>query len=270
MAFLADGGEELAVGGEGDVVDIGGGADRADAAIDLLRRHPREGPEAATVARKLRQRVGGGVVLELAETEIAELHLPAVGGLPVRLGGHDAAAAAHGAGEEDVVRLDVAVDDAALVGHVEPLGEVLDDPGGDPRIDRARMAPEPLRQRAPGAELLGDEHHAVALADVVDRDEVGVREPRRQLGLADEAPAHAAGDECLRVGDLEGDVAAEERVERLVDRGEAPLPHGADDLEAIDACGPRRLLPAGLLAPGGADLVELQQQIELPGIDVGG
>ncbi len=88
-------------------------------------------------------------------------------------------------GQDDVGRLDVAVDDPALVGVVEGPGQLLDEPRGLAR--RLGIARELLLEAA----ARGVFQHQVALplelADLVDLHEVGVLEPGRGLGLVAEA-----------------------------------------------------------------------------------
>ena len=88
--------------------------------------------------------------------------------------------------EQDVGRLEVAVDDALLVGGVHGPGQRLDQRGG---LGRAAAAcrPAAAARLPPVDELQREERQAVVLADLVDLDDVGVLQPGDRLGLGAEA-----------------------------------------------------------------------------------
>ena len=121
--------------------------------------------------------------------------------------------------EQDVGRLEVAVDDAALVGVVDGLGHLGHQPG---RLAR--------RQRAVGG-LLGqaaalDEAHAevvlaLVLADLVDRHDVGVVEVGGRLGLDVEPLDVGLGGELAGQDHLQGDRPVEADLPGLVDDAHA-------------------------------------------------
>ena len=161
----------------------------------LLGRHV--GERAHDVARQ-RQRVLAG---EVGDAEVGQLRRRAARGRAV---GHD-----------HVLRLDVAVDDAALVGVVERVGER--------EADAQHVA---VRQLAGRLELgeraalhqLGDEvAAAVLLARVEQRDDRVVVEPRDGAGLA----LRALGRGPAGRDDLDRHGAAEALVAGGVDRAEA-------------------------------------------------
>ncbi|MFO0634679.1 MAG: hypothetical protein U0168_17690 [Nannocystaceae bacterium] len=89
--------------------------------------------------------------------------------------------------DHDVVGLDVAVDQPRRVRGRETVG------------DRAQLRqhlgpvsrpqPQPLCQGLTPHQIHRDPHATVAAADVVDRDHVGVIEPRERLGLAHQSRA---------------------------------------------------------------------------------
>ena len=88
--------------------------------------------------------------------------------------------------EQDVRRLDVAVDEAVAVGGVERAGDLGDDVGrafGSELVlgahERAQIGPVDVAH--------DDEQHALALARVVDGDDVRVLDGGRRLGFGDEA-----------------------------------------------------------------------------------
>ena len=85
-------------------------------------------------------------------------------------------------GDEDVLRLDVAVDDGALVGVVERLAEVGADLA-DLAVAEGAVAVHLGQRRA--VDQLGDEQGvAVLLAHLIEGHDPRVVEPRRGLGLA--------------------------------------------------------------------------------------
>src|SRR4030095_6246725 len=117
----------------------------------------------------------------------AELHAGA--GQP-RLGGGSGDAEVHdldgaAAAEEDVARLDVAVDDAELVG----VGEGSEDMPGDGDGFRfgEGTALDPLAEGLPLEELHDDVGTAVLRAGVVDTYDAGVVQLRADARLAQEA-----------------------------------------------------------------------------------
>ncbi len=77
--------------------------------------------------------------------------------------------------EQDVARLDVAMDEPAPVGGVERVGDLLEDGNGPSRIQRA-LAAQKLLQVPARDEAHHDEQPGVLLARLVDRDHVGVVE----------------------------------------------------------------------------------------------
>ena len=88
-------------------------------------------------------------------------------------------------GHEDVRRLDVAVDDAALMRGVEGVRDL--DREIEEALEGLRPAPDPVLEGAARKVLEGDERLPVLLANVVDRADAGVIQSRRGPGLALEA-----------------------------------------------------------------------------------
>ena len=76
-------------------------------------------------------------------------------------------------GEEEVGRLDVAVDDPPLVGVVETGCHLDSDTSDDARRQSALLPKDGIELRA-FEELHGDEVVAILLAGIVDRHDVGV------------------------------------------------------------------------------------------------
>jgi hypothetical protein len=115
------------------------------------------------------------------------------------------------AGEQDVARLDVAVDEAAAVRRVERGGDLADDGHRAARLERA-LAADRVQEVGAVDEAHGDVELAVDLARLVDRDHVRVVDRGRQHRLALKALAELAvarevlGDQLQRHRPLEGDL----------------------------------------------------------------
>ena len=117
--------------------------------------------------------------------------------------------------EQDVGRLEVAVDDPALVGEVHGPGERLDQAGarGSCSVSASRRSSRlPRRIRGPGT-------HPLVFADLVDLDDVRVLEPGGGLGLGLE-PRRGTG---VRVGVGPEDLERNQRL-RLPARPDRPSP----------------------------------------------
>ncbi len=112
----------------------------------------------------------------------------------------DARVALH---QEDVLRLDVAVDHVPGVGVVQGVGDPPRDAHRVPHR-QAALPPEPVAER-PGLDVgHGVPEPAVIVAGVVDRQDVGVVEPGGEPDLAEEALRGYGGGK-LRVHELEHD-----------------------------------------------------------------
>src|SRR5688572_6250416 len=106
------------------------------------------------------------------------------------------------------------------------MGERVAQLGADPAHDAVRDPPR-LRELVERLALgqLGDEIGiAAVLAHLVERHDAAVVEPRRRLGLAQNAPARLAS----RLDRLDGDAALEALVPGAVD---GPEPAGAEALD---------------------------------------
>jgi hypothetical protein len=120
--------------------------------------------------------------------------------------------------EEDVGRLQIAVQQPALVGVVNSSCHDGHQPGGP---DRLRVAADGIGQAAAVDEVHAEVVLAVVLADLVDGDEVRVLEVAGRLGLEAE-PLHLLGGRQLaRPDHLQGDGAVQ-----------ANLPGAPDDAHA--------------------------------------
>ena len=132
------------------------------------------------------------------------------------------------AGKEDVGRLQVAVEDAALVGVVDGPCDRRHQP-----CRGARISAESLDLRGQVAAV--DELHAevvvaVVLADFVDRHDVRVVEVRGGLGLEPEALQVVGSGEAAGTHHLEREHAVQAHLAGLVDDSHTPL---GDDLDQL-------------------------------------
>ena len=141
-------------------VDVGRRAGEVRPPLGLLRRH---------VAGRAEDRLGPGQVAvgveDLGQAEVGDL------GRSVGV-------------EQDIGRLEVAVDDPLVVGLGDRAGQDLDQPGGlrgGPR--RAVQLPVEAAARQV---LQLEEGQAARLADMVDLDDAGVPEAGDRLGLGAE------------------------------------------------------------------------------------
>ena len=211
-------------------VQIGGGPDRR--AADLLGGHVRDGAEEAPG-------LGLAEVGQVGAAEVAQLGV--AGGVV-----------------EDVGRLHVAVDDAALVRGAEGGEQIERQPPARRRRQRPRRR-DLLGERPAGHQL--EHEQPRRRLRVVQGDDVGVAEAPGCLGLAREAQiglarrigvtAAAAGEQLERHG------RPEQGVDRLVDaRVGAPAEHPFD-LEAPGRLRPRARVESDVA--GGRGLGVLQR-----------
>ncbi len=108
-----------------------------------------------------------------------------------------------GGGEEDVFRLDVAMDDAARVRVLERRGDLAGD--AERFVDReSSLAAEPFAKRLAFDERHGEEHASVGLSGIEEGEDVRVVEPGDGADLGEEAVVADRGVE-LRVQDLQRD-----------------------------------------------------------------
>ena len=130
--------------------------------------------------------------------------------------------------DEHVLRLDVPVDDAPFVGG----GETVGDGGADLHdLSRRQRAPTDERAKRLAAEELGHRvDDAVLLAEIMDGEDVRVRECGDGAGLALEAGARrfVRGEPGRQ--ELDGHLAIEREVARAVHLAHAPGAERCDDL----------------------------------------
>ncbi len=174
------------------------------AAPRLLGRHVAEGAHDQAGSRE--PGVGGG---DAGDAEVEDLHLPV-------------------AQDEDVPRLDVAVDDPVLMGVVEPVADL--DHQGQLVLERdlAALADEELELLAV-EELHDDEEATLVLAQVVDDDDVRVVEAGAGLGFPVESGLQLVGDLRFARDHLERDEPIEDRVVGLVDGAHPAAADALDD-----------------------------------------
>jgi hypothetical protein len=152
--------------------------------------------------------------------------------------------------EQDVLGLDVAVDDPAPVGMLQPGRHPGDDAEG--RLDRQLdLALEAVAQGLPLHVRHRVVHDAVGHARVEDREDVRVGEAGGEADLAQEAVRAEGGCE-LRAHDLEGNEAVVPEVPGEVDGGHAAVPKLALDAVAVAEGGGecRRFVGQGDPGPG--------------------
>ena len=131
-------------------------------------------------------------------------------------------------GEHDVGGLQVAVDDAALVGGVEALGDLHGDL--ERRGERQGAAEDPLGERLALQVLHDQEGRAVVLADVEQGADARVGERRQGARLALEArPAVGVRGQGGRQH-LDGDGAVETGIPGAIDLAHPARADGARDL----------------------------------------
>lgn len=137
--------------------------------------------------------------------------------------------------DQHVLRFDVAVDDARLVGRRDRQQDLLHDPqcsGGRQWC----LGSEGVTQRAASRDVLHrKKEHTAVLALVVDADDVGVGQSRRGARLADEPLSERL---VVRQGlghHLEGHPAVQAQVGRLVDRRHAaPRDPSTDEVPPVE------------------------------------
>jgi hypothetical protein len=142
--------------------------------------------------------------------------------------------------EQQVGRLDVAVDDARGVGGVEPGGRLAQPAQGALRLDLLAAA-QHVGDRAAAHELHDHEGAPVVLGDVVDRHDVRVRgEAGGGARLALEALAGTLVLAEVLGEDLDGDGAVEQLVVGFPDTGHPAVRDVANDLVSIGQRDPCR------------------------------
>ena len=126
-----------------------------------------------------------------------------------------------------------AVDDAARVRRRQAVGDGRADVGGAP--PRQRAAVEQVAQRVPLEQLGDDVGELALLLELVERQDVRMRDRRDRLRLALEPLARFfVGGQAVGE-DLERDVAADAVVVGPIDLAHAACPDRLDDVVRADA-----------------------------------
>ena len=157
------------------------------------------------------------------------------------------------------------MDDSLRMGRVECVGDL--DAQIEHRFDLQRLATDPVPERLPLQQFHGDEGSPIDLVNLVDRADVRVVQRGRSFGL----PLETAEGLCV-VGEvvgkeLQGDVATELEVFRLIHHAHAT----AADLAEYAVMGNR--LPHGLggrghwldMLGGGKGKVNVQRHLHSSG-----
>ncbi len=229
-------------------MDVGGWPDGAQEGIEagLLRRHVARCPHHG---RDLREMAGG--IVGAGKAEVGELRRAGIGGV--------------GAGcEEDILRLDVAMDDADEMECFECPGEIAADPGGLSGSERAPfdLAPE----RLPCHPLHDEIGEPVGGAGGEDADDIGMIEARQQQGFA-LGPGPVVGGDPPGAGEH---LHRHRPVERAVARFEDdPHPAAGDQLEVDQARDRRDRRLGGVEAGGDLEVRSVRGEFREGGVGLG-
>ena len=231
-----------------DGMDVGGRADGPQEGIEagLLRRHV---ARCAHHGRDLREMAGG--IVGAGKAEVDELRRAGIGG-----GG--------ASGEENILRLDVAVDDAEEMKGFERPGEIAADPGGLSGRERAPLDPAP--EGLPCHPLHDEIGEPVGGAGGEDADDVGMIE----AGQQERFPFGSGvvfGSEAPGTGQhLRGHASIERGVTGLVDDSHAAAGHEPEVIEAGDGGNRRR---GAFQAGGDGDVGSLGAHLRQRGLGLG-
>ncbi len=124
------------------------------------------------------------------------------------------------------------MDDAGAVRRGDRIGDLSQEL--EPSLERQAAAGEGLPEGDAFDLLHRDEVHALLLADVVDRDQVGMIECRRRSRLAGEPRNPLRIRDRVGSENLEGDVPAERGVDRVVHVSHPAAAEQQQDLVATD------------------------------------
>jgi hypothetical protein len=132
--------------------------------------------------------------------------------------------------QQHVLRLEVAMDDAAPMRRRQRGGYLVDDGHGAPDVHRA-VARELGREVVPLEELHGEERLPLGrLVEVDHVHDVRVAQRRRDLRLAPKPPPQRRVQRPLPREHLDREAAGQPRVPRLVHLPHPARAHAADDL----------------------------------------
>jgi hypothetical protein len=126
--------------------------------------------------------------------------------------------------DDDIVRLEISVHDAGSMGGHQPP------PGREKRLEHlappALLGAEPIGQRRPLHELHGDERLSALRVDIENRDDIWMLQPSQRSRFAQELKVRPCHRCALRADELDGDGAAERRIDS---RKHAAHSSGADE-----------------------------------------
>ena len=181
----------------------------------LFRRHVADRPQQHALGRSIRRRSIGGVRSD--GRGLGQPRQPEVHDLDVAF-----------AGKHDVLWLQIAMHDTRLVRLRQGIREL----GGD--LKGLLQPRPPALQLVPKGRAFDDFHHdielAVALADVVDRDDARMIQRGQRSGFLLETPDGGGAGGRLDAQDLDGDIPAELRVPGAIDLSHAAGAEQSDDL----------------------------------------
>jgi hypothetical protein len=216
-----------------EAVDVAGGGHRAAPARGLLGRHVGRRPQDRPALRQLAVAADPP-----GQPEVADV------GLAVVI-------------DQDVGRLEVAVEDAALMRVVHRLGGLGHQPCRGARV--GGVVGQPLLEARPADELHGEVAPPVVLADLEDRHDVRVVQQRDRLGLVLEPSQFVIAGQDVGPEHLEGDGPIEADLAGAVDDPHAAAAHLLDQLVVAEVtderAGRERARVAAGPAPGGDGLI---------------
>jgi hypothetical protein len=197
---------------------------------------------------------GGALAIEaLGEAEVGDLRFVGQASLLVHLvaptsllfvrGSSRTSKDACPTGEQDVGRLEVAVDDFLLVGVLDGVGQGADQLGC--LRGGLRLAGEVAIQAAPLDEFHGEVGSAQVLADLVDLHDVGVLHTCRRLRLDTEAGPFLRAGQGAVADQLERDQPLQTHLLRLEDDAHAAPAQFFQDLVTGDGRPVCRHFPGG-------------------------
>ncbi len=143
--------------------------------------------------------------------------------------------------QEDVGRLQVAVQYPALMGVMERGGGDRDDPGRGAGV--SGEFGEPLVEACTSDQLHAEIRQPLDLADLVDRDDLGMIQLRNRLRLVLEPQQLGFGGKSARLDDLERNFPVKRNLAGLVDNAHAAaaqflenfIPGRAESLRLVEA-----------------------------------
>ncbi len=193
--------------GDAQRVDVGTAIHRL--AFDLLGAHVQRRTHRHAALRQVEGRTIAGQAAD--QTEVGDLDLAL-------------------ARQQDVLRLDVAVDDAQLAGPLQRRRHLAENAQRQQHVGRTLLEQE-FAQVAALDVFQGHVRHTVGLADGVDLDDVGVGGLGDGGGLGLEALQGGGVGRQLRPKDLQGDLALQRDLFGEVNLAHAALAEMAQDVE---------------------------------------